>query len=37
VAEHQRGSRLRRGVHVGSCETVRRLNFDRGHSGDGCS
>ena len=36
MAEDQGGSRFRRGMHVGSCQTVRRLELERGHSGDGC-
>ena len=31
VAEDQRGSRFSRGVHVGSCQTVRRFKLERGH------
>jgi hypothetical protein len=37
MAEDQRGSRFRRGMHVGSCQTVRRIKLERGHPGDSCS
>ena len=31
VAEDQCGSRFSRGMHVGSCQTVRRFKLERGH------
>jgi hypothetical protein len=37
MAEGQGGSWFGHGMHVGSCQTVRRINFERGHPGDGCS
>jgi hypothetical protein len=31
MAEDQRGSRFSDGMYVGSCETVRRIELERGH------
>jgi hypothetical protein len=31
MAEDQRGSRFSRGMHVGSCQAVRRIELERGH------